>query len=121
MLSPDCMTQCQGAGGHTGTGQVSNVWMADCHTWMRKQLSRFRNFLISLWPHERECASRSQKSVSSMPHVRTEFNLWPVLGEEQSQQNGRAVEVSVACSGPCRRGRISEIGVGYRIGLRLLE
>lgn len=61
---------------------------------------------------------RVEKSGSSIPHVRTEFNLWPVLREEQSQPSGRAGKVSVECSGPHRKWG-SEIGTGYRMGLSL--
>lgn len=63
---------------------------------------------------------KAQKSVSSIPQGRTEFNLWLGLGEEQSQM-GRAVEVSVECLGPCRGTWISEIGSGYRVRLRMFE
>lgn len=61
---------------------------------------------------------RAEKSGSSTPHVRTEFNLLPVLREEQSQPSGRAGEVSEEHSGPHRKWG-SEIGTGYRTGLNL--
>lgn len=58
-----------------------------------------------------------QKLVSSIQYLRIGFNLWPVLGEKQSQLSGRAV-VSVECSSPHRRW-IFEISIGYRMGLNL--
>lgn len=59
-----------------------------------------------------------EKSGSSTPHVRTEFNLLPMLREEQSQSSCRAGEVSEERSGPYRKWD-SEIGTGYRMGLSL--